>query len=517
VAVQWYQAALARNPYDYLTYLWLASLHGQLDQAEDARMALEGALRAGPRIPYLLTTLAFQYRQTGRLAEAQELLQEAARLDDTNGTTWLSLLNVAEINHDWAVAAHALRRVLELSGGNEDLHRLLASYQLQAGDYASAEQTLARLRQTNPNDEALFKDTIRLLVDTGRWDEAETQLTGFLRQNPDAAWAHAALGRIYYQTKRFDRATASLEKAHDLDPGDEQVERLLNKTYELAGDKQRSFNYYERRLLSARRFTSDELDRYLSLARDLNEMPRAAETLRRLSDGNLPAAQRTAVAVARGRLLEQDGRTAEAIAVYRGLLTRRSRPAQVLHELGRLHFQLGEAAAGEAYFRELAYSTGDARLLMSAARLSAQRSARSLAADLYGAAYRADPRQTSAGVLYLESLLLADEDRGNAQLVWDLDQVVRQDDERELLFWLELFWAADQGRADYFDPLLPHALRFIAKRPETKVELVAWPTVVQARFFGDEQTRLLDLLRVFTRQMSAADFARRYHVPLGQP
>jgi hypothetical protein len=41
--------------------------------------------------------------------------------------------------------------------------------------------------------------------------------------------------------------------------------------------------------------------------------------------------------------------------------------------------------------------------------------------------------------------------------------------------------------------------------------------VVQARFFGDEQTRLLDLLRVFTRQMSAADFARRYHVPLGQP
>jgi tetratricopeptide (TPR) repeat protein len=511
-AIPWFRAALSRNPNDYLAWMWLARLYETTGADDEERQATEAALRVGPRVPSLLMTAAAAYKRAGRLHEAQALLVEAARRDPDDPDAPLALLNVAEINHDWPVAAPALRRVLETAGGGEDLWRELVDYQMLARDYAGAEQTIARLRQQHPNDESLFRDHILSLLGAGRYAEAEPQLAKFIEGRPDSAWAATAMGRLYYHTRRYDRAMLWFARAHQLDPGDEQLERLLAMSAELSGDKERALAYYEARLTGRSSFGNDELDHYVALSQELGHADRAETLLRRLMDSATGQTQRTAAAIALGQLLVKLGRPRDAIAAYQNLLRRRSRPPNVLFELGRLHFSLKEYDAGAAYFREFAAVSPDARRLAEAARLAEQAGDASLQIQLYAAAFAADPTATEVGVLLLEALLLNNVDRDNDILVSQLDPLVKQPDERELLFWLELFWAATAGHADYFAHLLPVALRFVAARKTTRVELSKWPPVVAARLAGPPQAEMADLMAVFARKLPAKDFARKYRV-----
>jgi tetratricopeptide (TPR) repeat protein len=513
-ALPWLQAALARNPRDFLAYLWMARAYDATGETEQERQALEAALSAGPRIPSVLIALADCDRRTERIRDAQELLREAVRLDPDDRTANLALVNIAEINHDWAVAAPALRRELEMAGGSDDLHRQLAWYQQLAGDYAGAEQTIKDLRARKPNDEGLFRDYALLLVEMGRFAEAEPLLTKYVAARHDAAWAYAALGRICYQSHRYPEAISHLERAHDLDPGDDQIERMLNKAVDLSGDKATAFAYYEARLIRQRLFANDDLERYLSLAQELNRLDRAEATLKRLQASSPRPSQKTAATVALGRLLEKQGRTNEAINVYRELLKRRDRPPTVLFEIGRLSYEAKDYQQGSIYFGELAFASNDVRLLTGAARVAQQAGDLRTAVDLLGEAYRADPNAPTVGVLYLEGLLLAGLDRENGWLVFQLDQSVKQEDERELLYWLELYWAASTDRNDYYAGLLPAVLRALARRPATRVELKQWPATVQQRIAGPRQAQLLDLLAVFGRTMRPQAFATKHHIAM---
>lgn len=513
-ALLWYQLALTRQPRDFLTYLWLARMYEQNDQPAEARQALLNALDTGPRLPVLLVSVGRHEVLNGRVTEGQQLLEEAARRDPDDPTTELELLRAAERNQDWGVASAALARVLALQGGSFELHQMLVDYQLRAGNYPAAEQTLNQLRKQAPNDPDLFHDYLRLLVATGRHAEAEPLLTDYLKRQPNAFWALYELGRIHYQARRFTEAAAVLERAAALAPADVQIQQLLNKTYELAGDKERSFAYYERRLTTRQESGNEELDRYLTLAQELGRQDRAAATLEQLLRGASRPAQRVAVAIALGRMQEKQGRPDEAIRTYRSLPGRFQRDPRLLFELGRLYFQMQDNEAGAAEFRELLVYSGDARLLMSAAKLCAGAGQHELSVDLLGAAYRADGQATTAGVLYLEQLLLREQDRGNLTLINELHQKVAQDDERELLYWLELFWYAETGRNDYFNELLPYALRLVARRPATKVELAEWASVVQDRLYGMRRGEMLDLLAVFARKIKAETFAAKYAVSL---
>ena len=515
-AIPWFQTALARDPNDFSAELWLARVYETTGDREQEQAATEAALRVGPRTPSVLLLAAAQYKRLERVADAETLLIEAARRAPADLDVQTSLLNVAEIQHDWAVAASALRVLIPAQHLGREFEHELVDYELLSRDFATAEPTIAAMRQRYPTDEMFFRDYVFLLAETGKYAEAEPLLHQMLaqpgRDQRSLAWAHAMLGRVYYHSRRFDQAAAELTTACALDPYDDQSERLLRESIELSGDKGRAFSYLETRLYYGRPLTNDELDRFVALAQELAVPARAETALKHLIERGARRQDRTAAAITLGRLLEKQGRLREAIDVYRTLLRGANRPANVLFEIGRLYYLCHDPAAGAGYFRELASVSFDARLLPAAARIVQQAGDPQFAADLLAATYAADPTATEAGVLTLESSLLANADRDHGGLIAQLDPTVKQPDERELLYWLELYWAAISGHNDYFAQLLPHALKFVASRPTTRVELAKWPPVVAERLAGPRLAEMQDLLAVFARRLPAKDFARKYRI-----
>ncbi|MDP8225322.1 MAG: tetratricopeptide repeat protein [Candidatus Lernaella stagnicola] len=508
VALVWYQDAIRRNRHDFEAYLRLARLYGDARQEEDQRQAYEQALAIGPRPPALLAEVARFYAATGRLVEAQALWTEAAQRAPWDGEIIVEVWQIAERNGDYAAAAWALERILEM-GGDDSHRRLLAHYLLRNGNYPRAETELKGLRDRYPADAQLRQDYVTLLVETGRYDEALPILHAQLEQRGDTLWALETAGRIYYRKRQFQTAIPLLERAANLAPADESVEQLLTKAIEFSGDKSLAFAHLEKSLFDSAALSTARLQRYASLAVELAETERALRTLRRLAAAKRSRTDRRLVNIIRAGLLERLGRREEALAVYEQLLTRRHREPRLLFELGRLRFAAGRTDAALVAMRELSYSTQDGKLLLTAAALCKHHEQGEAALDLYRAARLANPDDPLDGLLYLENLLLRGVDDDNDRLVYELHQSVQQEDQRELLLWLQLYHYRRTGREKEYRELLPFVLRFVASRETTRVELSEWPAAVREHFDGEAAIELLALIEVFSRRQDPKTFAKQ--------
>jgi len=401
--------------------------------------------------------------------------------------------------------------MLALGAGDDTHRRLLAAYQIEAGDFPGAEKTLAYLRTRFPNDPELFRDQVRLLLETGRYAEAEPMLRQTLESDPDAVWALSALARLRYQEKRYHEALPLLERAAALEPGDSATQQLLAKVIELSGDKTRALALYEGRLTRGD-VNADSLNRYVNLAHAQGETARAVAVLQSLRQSARRAPARQAVVAALARLYEREGRVADAVALFREQTRRGEAEPQLLLELARLEFASGDVAAGMADLQRLGYNTIEPGLLLAAARLAARHGDTDLATELFGRAYYADRDAPLAGVLYLENLLLRGSEEEAPDLLFALHDKVTDPDQRELLTWMALFHYARTGQAEHYDGLLPFALRTVAKRAATRVDLTRWAPVLDTRLAEPRRAQMIDLLAVFGRTLAPAAFAKKHNL-----
>ena len=510
IALQWYQLALDRNRYDYLTYWWMARIFEQNGQDEQALDAYEKALANGPRMPALLMALARQYKKLERFGEVQHFFAEAAALNPADAEILIGLFYAADKNEDWAAAAAALKKLLEMGVGGDPQRQMLAEYRTKAGDYAGALETLNDLLTRHPGEQPLIHSFIQMNLELGRLDVAEARLLALIKEYPDDIWALTSLGGVYFQTRRFQPAVEVLERAAAGAPGDRNIQRTLGKAYELSGDLSGALNSYERFLNRQSKPASDDIDRYLELANKLNQPERAISTLQRLMRSARRADQ-VQYALAIGRLEEERGNLRAAIDVYLGL--RRSAAAssaRINFEIGRLYLKSNEVNNAADSFSRLLATDADARTLFSAGRLMQKAGRFDSAIDLFGAAYFRDRQMTLAGLLYLEELMLTGQDRDNGRILWELDQQINHDVEREFLLWLELIWAARQNNRSFFEAVRAYALDFIAKRPTTQLELTRWQPILRPPSSEPQRVELLDLFEVFNRRMPVKDFAAKY-------
>ena len=516
-ARKWYALALARNPHDFLTLTHLARLDEQAGHVNEALDEYERAVFYGPRLISRLMDLARLYLRHQRPVDAQRILTEVLGLDPNNYPALGEMVRVAEANEDWPTAAAALRRLIEHGLAGDEYRRELATFYLNAHDYASAVEVLADLLQRDPWNADLLRDYARANLELGNYDLAETTLLRLLTRKPDDLQALRDLAQIYYQSHRFVEALNVLRRAALLAPYDLAVQRLLGKAYELAGDPSNALLTYEMLLRRSNPLASDDLDRYVGLARTMQQLDRARLLLNDLFRLTRGDRARELVALTLGRLEEQTGRLDAAISIYQRDLAVTSNAAQVHFELGRLMLQRGDVGGAMDHFRRMDLRGADPRLMLVGARMMKKARQAAYATELFGRAYYRDKTQTIAGLLFLEGQMLAGRDEGNHRLLYELDQTVVVDAEREQLLWLELFFAAENHFADFYGQTRQFALFFIGKRPQTLVDLSMWDAVVRQRIAGPAQAELLDLLRVFARKMPVADFAAKHHVASLQP
>jgi tetratricopeptide (TPR) repeat protein len=131
------------------------------------------------------------------------------------------------------------------------------------------------------------------------YQEAAQKAQSVLAEKPNASNARFALGVAQQRLKQYDQAVANLEKARAADPRNERIAFELGLTQMLKGNNQAGFDqlstavelnsgyayaYYYRALaaqkIDRKDITVNDLDRFLFLAPDAPEAPKAERILR---------------------------------------------------------------------------------------------------------------------------------------------------------------------------------------------------------------------------------------------
>jgi predicted O-linked N-acetylglucosamine transferase (SPINDLY family) len=220
--------------------------------AEAERWARQAVARY-PRAFDLWNLLGVLLRRLGRLDEARDALNAALRLQPSNTSVLSNLANVHLDREDAAAAEPVLTRLVRAEPKNGEHQRLLARALRRQGRHDAA---LARLRQSIVLDRKnvnAWLDLVGLLMDMKRDDEvvdvleraaalfpendkfregrisairrkdgqdaAVAALEAALAQDPNLAWAHRQLGQLLGDIDR-QRANDHLRRAAALAPGD---------------------------------------------------------------------------------------------------------------------------------------------------------------------------------------------------------------------------------------------------------------------------------------------------------
>lgn len=246
-------------------------------RVQDACTLYDQARQTSPRNPAAHWGLALCAQIRGDSVAASQLLQDAARADPDNATTWLLIGNLERRERRLQPALDAYKKAVQLDPANIQAHAQLGAAYLAAGDFKSARsvsKTIEKIAPGHPearylNALALFlekkpSEALPLLLDNlkedkhvpsavlfgavqlelGSLEQAERALGGVISQFP----GHDTARRFYVATLikmgDADRARAALKPLFDSGRVDGEVLRLAGEASMLKGEYQEAEQYF---------------------------------------------------------------------------------------------------------------------------------------------------------------------------------------------------------------------------------------------------------------------------------
>lgn len=198
-ATEQYRKISEKDSKDVDAWLMLGRLYKIAQNSVDSEKAYKKALELEPNNEYALSGLATVYSDLGDTKSAIEMWR---RLNEQNPSprTLRALANGYEQVRDYASAAQALRRALELAPNDPEIKRDLAEYLLMGEQLADALKLYEELAAADPKD----------------------------------AHLELRISQIYRQQRDFRKARAAQEKAKALDP--DSLEVRYNEVNLLEGE-----------------------------------------------------------------------------------------------------------------------------------------------------------------------------------------------------------------------------------------------------------------------------------------
>ena len=281
--------------------------HHQAGDRQLAESAYRKALDLAPDHPdahYLLGSLL---GESGRLDEALEHLQQAARLDPSAGAARSDMGNVYRAQGRLEEAEAAYRGAIAIDAALPNAYRNLGDLLKFQGRVDDAIDILVRAASLMPDD----ADSHFILADSlsacGRYQEACQSYRDGLGIAPRVAAAHNNLGASLRHMSRDQEALACFEEALRIDPGLGDAHANLADLLQRGGSADKAIEHY--RAAAARQGDAVHCRRSL------------------------------------GQLLLAENRTDEALQCYREVLTLES-------ESARSHYELGNALVAGGHVDE---------------------------------------------------------------------------------------------------------------------------------------------------------------------
>uniref|UniRef100_UPI001F59D202 tetratricopeptide repeat protein n=1 Tax=Anaeromyxobacter oryzisoli TaxID=2925408 RepID=UPI001F59D202 len=216
-----------------------------LDDADAAEAAYRRALEADPSSPEALEALAKLFKRRGRVRDLvitlEQRLEAAAALDEKKAL----LLEVARIYdgelHDVEEAIGALRRVLELDGGDAAALEALSLLYRREGRWADLAGILARARDLAPTDAARIGYQLQIAaLDENEIGDDEAAVEAYrtvLGLDDRSAEALAGLERLYTKLDRFAELNRVYERQIALAEDPREQVRILAKSAAIHEEK----------------------------------------------------------------------------------------------------------------------------------------------------------------------------------------------------------------------------------------------------------------------------------------
>jgi len=248
-----YTRAIALDPQDY-RWFYLLAFVSELRGASPDQVAAryEEASRLEPRLPTTFYRLGEALTRAGRLDEASAAYGRALGIDPKLAVAHRGLGQVALARGDAQAAVTSLERAVAL-GADRNAATLasLAQAQMRLGNVVVAEANAARvagvsadlpvpdpvrarIREMNVSSAKSATRAVRM-IQAGRYDAALEQMRIVEESRPDEPSTHYRIGLCLARLGQLNEALPRLERAAELAPDNEVVQRELERVRGLVG------------------------------------------------------------------------------------------------------------------------------------------------------------------------------------------------------------------------------------------------------------------------------------------
>lgn len=390
------------------------------------------AMKEDPSASFLVEDIAELYRVSGRIREAVEEAQAALKTnpDDLNARRVLAHIYAQQIgdaqaNHiDEGMARRAVEQykaITEKDPKDVDSLVMLGRLDRVLGDSVDAEAAFKKAIDAEADNEDAITGLAGVYADRGDM-KASSGLLEKLTQKDPTPRGLITLASNYESMKEYSLAADTYKKALQLDPNRSELKAALAQDLALAERYDEALKTYQE-MASA---NPQDAQPYLGMAQVYQQQHKLDDARRMLDKGKQIDPDNIEIRYNEVRLLEQEGKRADAIAILKGVIDSTARPkydpqqrvtrAKMLEELGELYRRNEQYDLALDTFRQMGALDPDSEALASAQIIDTYRAAKDYAkADQESAAAAA--KYPNDRVLHeVRSELLSDEGKTDAAI-----------------------------------------------------------------------------------------------------
>ena len=327
-ALEQYKLIADKDPKDLDSLVMVGRLNRVLENSVDAEAAFKKVLAADPDNEDAVSGLASVYSDRGDARGAAQLLEKLTA-KKPSAKAYVTLANSYESMREFALAAEAYKKALELDPTHSELNQALAQDQALAGkfddaiatyqamadadprqvqpylgmsqiyrekkNFAKSREMLNKAKSIEPDNLEIRYSEVGLLEDEGKLNDAISALKSILdatskkTYNPTERSYRSRmleqLARLYQSAEQYDQAVDSYRQMASLDPDlGARVEAQIVNTYRMARDYGKAQTEMESAL---KKYPNDRMlgEVRSQLLSDQGKNDQAIAELRKLLDG----------------------------------------------------------------------------------------------------------------------------------------------------------------------------------------------------------------------------------------
>jgi tetratricopeptide (TPR) repeat protein len=250
VAIDYFNAALRKDPKFALAYTGLADVSLRMYEASKDSFWTDKALNAAKRaqtlddkLPEARFALGSIYAETGQTVQAIAELKRAQELAPNSDDAYRRLGNAYLEAGQKERAIQALEKAVELNPYYWTNQNALGNAYLKTGKYDEALKNFQQVTHLEPQNEIGYANIGSVYVSMGRYEDSIPPLEKAMQLGPEPA-VISTLGTSYFYLHRYGDAVKQFEKAVELNPNDENLMGNLADGYRAAGQMEQAKTTY---------------------------------------------------------------------------------------------------------------------------------------------------------------------------------------------------------------------------------------------------------------------------------